>query len=54
MEKCSPKTAEALSIFVGGKTDGGVMSVLLDGPKEDIKFQESGYPTSELLWFSIK
>jgi hypothetical protein len=46
--------AEALAIFVGGKTDGGVMSVLLDGLKEDRKFQESGYKTSELLWYSIK
>jgi hypothetical protein len=47
------ETAAALGTFVGGKTGGGVISALLDGPKDDIKFEESGYPTSELLWFSL-
>lgn len=51
--KLLAETAAALGTFVGGKTGGGVLSVLLDGPKEDIKFVESGYPTSELLWFSL-
>jgi hypothetical protein len=46
-------TAAALGTFVGGKIGGGVISVLLDGPKDDIKFEESGYPTSELFWFSL-
>ncbi|KAG7370827.1 hypothetical protein IV203_019397 [Nitzschia inconspicua] len=46
-------TATALGTFVGGKTGGGVISVLLDGPRENIKFEESGYPTSELFWFSL-
>jgi hypothetical protein len=51
--KVLTETATALGTFVGGKTGGGVISVLLDGPKENIKLEESGYPTSELLWFSL-
>lgn len=46
-------TAAALGTFVGGKKGGGVISVLLDGPKENIQFEESGYPTSDLFWFSL-
>jgi hypothetical protein len=46
-------TAKALGTFVGGKTGGGVISVLLDGPREGLKLEEGGYPTSELLWYSL-
>jgi hypothetical protein len=46
-------TASALGTFVGGKTGGGVISVLLDGPKDGLKFDESGYKISDLLWYSL-
>jgi hypothetical protein len=46
-------TAKALGTFVGGKTGRGVISVLLDGPREGLKLEEGGYPTSELLWYSL-
>ena len=46
-------TASTLGTFVGGKSGGGVISVLLDGPKENLKLNESGFPASELLWYSL-
>jgi hypothetical protein len=46
-------TAKGLGTFVGGKTGRGVISVLLDGPRVDVEFEERGYPVSELLWFSV-
>ena len=46
-------TTAALGISVGGKTGGGVISVLLDGPREGLKLEEGGYQTSELLWYSL-
>jgi hypothetical protein len=46
-------TAAALGTFVGAKTGGGVISVLLDGPRQDVKFEAGGYPVSDLLWYSI-
>ena len=45
--------AAGLGTFVGGKTGNGVISVLLDGPKENVEFQAAGYPISDLLWFSF-
>jgi hypothetical protein len=51
--KILSETASSLGNFVGGKIGGGVISVLLDGPQENIKFVESGFPTSELLWYSL-
>ena len=51
--KILAETATSLGTFVGGKTGGGVISVLLDGPREDLKLEESGYATSELLWYSL-
>jgi hypothetical protein len=45
--------ASALGSFVGGKIGGGVISVLLDGPREGLKLEEGGYPASELLWYSL-
>jgi len=44
-------TASSLGTFVGGQKGGGVISVLLNGPKENLKLVESGYPASELLWY---
>lgn len=46
-------TAAALGSFVGSQTGGGVISVLLDGAQNNIKLVEDGYPTSELLWYSL-
>jgi hypothetical protein len=46
-------SASALGTFVGGKIGGGVISVLLDGPREGLKLDDGGYPTSELLWYSL-
>lgn len=46
-------TASAVKSFVGGKTGGGVVSVLLDGPREGLLLEENGYPVSELLWYSL-
>lgn len=45
--------ASGLGTFVGGQKGGGVISVLLNGPKENLKLVESGYPASELLWYSL-
>lgn len=46
-------TAAGLGTFVGGKTGNGVISVLLDGPRENVQFEAGGYPVSDLLWFSV-
>jgi hypothetical protein len=46
-------TAAGLGTFVGAKTGGGVISVLLDGPRQDVEFEAGGYPVSDLLWYSI-
>jgi len=46
------ETATALGVDVGGARGGGVLSVLLDGPKEDIVLEEKGYPINTLLWYS--
>lgn len=46
-------TASAVKSFVGGKMGGGVISVLLDGPREGLLLEENGYPVSELLWYSL-
>lgn len=46
-------TAAGLGTFVGAKTGGGVISVLLDGPRQDVKFEGGGYPISDLLWYSF-
>jgi hypothetical protein len=47
------KTASGLGTFVGGKKEQGVISVLLNGPRENLKLVESGFPISELLWYSL-
>jgi hypothetical protein len=46
-------TAAALGTFVGGKREGGVISVLLDGPRQGLRLEEGGYPISDLLWYSL-
>ena len=46
-------TASGLGTFVGGQKGQGVISVLLNGPKENLKLIESGFPVSELLWYSL-
>lgn len=51
--KLLASTASGLGTFVGGQRGGGVISVLLNGPKENFKLIESGYPASELLWYSL-
>ena len=51
--KILTETANSLGSFVGGRIGGGVLSVLLDGPREGLKLVESGFPTSELLWYSL-
>lgn len=45
-------TAQALGTSVGGGKSGGVISVLLDGPRKDLAAEESGYPLSTILWYS--
>jgi hypothetical protein len=45
-------TAAALELDVGGKREGGVISVLLDGPREGLVLEQGGYPVSDLLWYS--
>lgn len=47
------RTASGLGTFVGGKKEQGVISVLLNGPRENLKLVESGFPISELLWYSL-
>eukprot|EP00536_Pseudo-nitzschia_multiseries_P001931 jgi/Psemu1/4551/gm1.4551_g len=47
------ETAAALDTFVGGRREKGIISVLFDGPKENFKLTESGFPASELLWYSL-
>jgi len=51
--KLLASTAEKLGTFVGGQKGQGVLSVLLNGPKENIKLIESGIRSSELLWYSL-
>ena len=46
-------TAAGLGTFVGGKTGNGVISVLLDGPRENVQCEAGDYPISDLLWFSV-
>jgi len=46
-------TAKGLGTFVGGKTGRGVVSVLMDGPREGLQLEQGGYPLSELLWYSF-
>ena len=46
--------ASTLGTSIGGESGGGVISVLLNGPKENLKLNESsGFPASELLWYSL-
>lgn len=45
--------AKALGVLVGGAKSGGVLSVLLDGPRKDVAIDEGGYPISTLLWYSF-
>jgi hypothetical protein len=49
--KIVAETATGLGTFVGGKTGRGIVSVLMDGPREGLQLSESGYPISELLWY---
>jgi hypothetical protein len=51
--KLLAKTASGLGTFVGGQKEQGVISVLLNGPRENLKLVESGFPTSELLWYTL-
>ncbi|VEU42759.1 unnamed protein product [Pseudo-nitzschia multistriata] len=46
-------TAAALDTFVGCRREKGVVSVLLNGPKENLKLVESGFPASDLLWYGL-
>jgi hypothetical protein len=45
-------TAAALERAAGGKTEGAVLSVLLDGHREGLVLEQGGYPVSDLLWYS--
>ena len=51
--KLLAETAKGLGTFVGGKTGRGVLSVLLDGPRESLQLVDNGYPISDLLWYSF-
>jgi len=51
--KILANTASGLGTFVGGNKGQGVVSVVLNGPKENLKLIESGFPASELLWYSL-
>jgi len=46
-------TASALDVAVGGAREGGVLSVLLDGPKQGLALTEGGYPVSTILWWTV-
>jgi hypothetical protein len=41
-----------LELDVGGKRERGVISVLVDGPREGLVLEQGGYPVSDLLWYS--
>lgn len=45
--------ASQLGTFVGTQTGRGVISILLNGPTQDLTMQAGGYPISDLLWYSI-
>jgi hypothetical protein len=47
------ETAMALGVAVGGAREGGVLSILLDGPRADVVLEENGYPISTILWYHI-
>ena len=51
--KILAETAYGLGTFVGGKMGRGVISVLLDGPRQDLKSEEGGYLISDILWYSF-
>lgn len=46
-------TATGLNSFVGLKTGRGVVSVLLDGPRQNLKTEDGEYQVSDILWYSV-
>lgn len=48
-------TAIKCGLEIGGSKSGGVISVLMNGPKDPdpVSVLESGYPTSTILWYDI-
>lgn len=50
--KMVAEAAQALGIKVGGAREGGLVSVLMDGPTQGLLMEEEGYPTSTILWYS--
>mmetsp|Transcript_8528 Transcript_8528/g.14152 ORF Transcript_8528/g.14152 Transcript_8528/m.14152 type:complete len:247 (-) Transcript_8528:161-901(-) len=51
--KLIAETAQALGVAVGGAREGGVLSILLDGPRADVVLEENGYPISTILWYNV-
>jgi hypothetical protein len=51
--KLVSETAKALGVAVGGAREGGVLSILLDGPRADVVLEENGYPISTILWYNV-
>ena len=47
------ETAKSLGVEVGGAKSGGVLSVLVDGPRKGLLLEEEGLPVSTVLWYSI-
>mmetsp|Transcript_14303 Transcript_14303/g.24287 ORF Transcript_14303/g.24287 Transcript_14303/m.24287 type:complete len:242 (+) Transcript_14303:34-759(+) len=47
------EVATNLGAVVGGAKSGGVISVLVDGPKEGLLLMEDGLPTSTILWYGV-
>lgn len=50
--KIVAETAKLLGVGVGGAKSGGVLSILLDGPKT-VELEQDGLPLSTILWYSI-
>ena len=45
--------AKNLGLSTGGAKSGGVLSVLLDGPVQNLEMESGNYPISTILWYSI-
>ena len=51
--KLKDDVASKLGTFVGSSKSGGIVSVLLDGPTQNVVVADGGYTISDLLWYSL-
>ena len=51
--KLKDDVASKLGTFVGSSKSGGIVSVLLDGPTQNVVVSDDGYTISDLLWYSL-